>query len=84
MAVMHTPLHPGEIVMDALFNETGIKKEYRLSTKKVWIQKIGDALIIRPKPESWDDFFHNSLEISDDFSMERNQEISQNRKNVFV
>jgi antitoxin HigA-1 len=25
MAIMHNPLHPGEIIRDALFNETSIK-----------------------------------------------------------
>lgn len=25
MSIMHSPLHPGEIVKDALFNETGLK-----------------------------------------------------------
>ena len=33
-----------------------IPREYRLSTKEVWIEKVGDVLIIRPKAESWDDF----------------------------
>ncbi len=56
-----------------------IPKEYRLLTKEVWIEKVGDSLIIRPKPESWDDFFQSPLKLSDDFSMERNQQAPQNR-----
>ena len=56
-----------------------IPKEYRLSTKEVWIEKIGDSLVIRPKAESWDDFFNSPLRLSDDFSMERDQELPQVR-----
>lgn len=59
-----------------------IPKEYRLATKEVWIEQIGDALIIRPKPESWDDFFADKTTVSDDFSMERDQLPVQERGNL--
>lgn len=57
-----------------------IPKEYRISTKEVWIEKVGDSLVITPKPVSWDDFFTSPHKISDDFSMERNQKPSQQRE----
>ena len=60
-----------------------IPKEYRLLTKEVWIEKVGDSLVIKPKPESWDNFFHSSLKLSDDFSTERNQQPPQNRDKAF-
>lgn len=60
-----------------------IPKEYQLSTKEVWIEKVGDTLIIRPKPETWDDFFYGALKVSDDFSTERNQEPPQDREDLF-
>jgi antitoxin VapB len=60
-----------------------IPKEYRLPTKEVWVEKIGDSLIIKPKPASWDDFFSSSLTLSEDFSMERNQQPPQNRDKLF-
>lgn len=56
-----------------------IPREYRLFTKEVWIEKVGDALIIRPKPASWDDFFCITPPVSDDFSMERQQQSPQKR-----
>ncbi len=56
-----------------------VPKEYRLDTKEVWIEKVGNTLIIRPKSESWDDFFSNPLKLSEDFSMERSQEPPQVR-----
>lgn len=60
-----------------------IPREYRLTTKEVWIEKVEGVLIIRPKPESWDDFFSDQKKLSDDFSMERNQQPSQSRDQEF-
>jgi antitoxin VapB len=56
-----------------------IPREYRLTTEEVWIEKVGNSLIITPKPRSWDDFFTSSSQLSSDFSMERNQELPQER-----
>ena len=52
-----------------------IPREYHLSTREVWIERVGDALVIRPKPESWDDFFYSSRKLSADFSMERGKKM---------
>ena len=36
-----------------------IPKEFRVDTQEVYIEKIGDSLIIRPKKDNkWDDFFN--------------------------
>ena len=57
-----------------------IPKEFRLNTKEVWIEQTSEGLLIRPKPASWDDFFCNDeLNVTDDFSMERNQKSPQKR-----
>jgi antitoxin VapB len=56
-----------------------IPKEYRLPTKEVWIKKRGNALIITPKPVTWDDFFNSPLKVSEDFLVARNQQPSQKR-----
>ena len=52
-----------------------IPKEFRVDTKEVYIEKVGDTLIIKPKKENrWNDFF-SLLEQSDTsgFLEERNQ-----------
>ena len=61
-----------------------IPKEHRFTSKEVWIEKAGEALIIRPKADSWDDFFYGSLTLSDDFSMERNQKLPQDRDDLLL
>ena len=57
-----------------------IPKEYRLHAKECWIRKVGNSLILTPKPESWDDFFKSPLQLSDDFLLDRNQQPSQKRE----
>lgn len=60
-----------------------IPREYRLNTTQVWIKKVGNTLVIYQKPPNWDDFFLEMPEVSDDFSMERNQRIPQKRDDAF-
>lgn len=48
-----------------------IPREFRIKSSEVWIEKVGNSLIITPKPTSWDDFFDSSLKLSKDFDMER-------------
>lgn len=60
-----------------------IPKEYRLLTKEVWVEKVGDSLIIKPKPESWDAFFASADRLSEDFSIDRDQQPPQNRDKLF-
>jgi antitoxin VapB len=56
-----------------------VPKEYRLNTSEVWVEKTPEGLLIRPKAPSWDDFFLKTPKVTDDFSMERNQQLPQNR-----
>ena len=61
-----------------------IPREFRFLTKEVWVEQRGDALLITPKPASWEDFFFNPQQLSDDFSMNRNQQPPQNRDGLFL
>ena len=52
-----------------------IPKEYRVDTAEVYIEKVGETLVIRPKPvDRWDHWFE-MLEQTDtsDFMRERVQ-----------
>lgn len=59
-----------------------IPKEFRLATQEVWIEKRGNSLIITPRPESWDDFFDDTRELSKDFKMERDHKPAIERKDM--
>jgi antitoxin VapB len=56
-----------------------IPKEFRFNTQEVWIEKVPEGLLIRPKPASWDDFFNKTPRLTDDFSTERKQQSPQKR-----
>ena len=60
-----------------------IPKEYRLDTKEVWIERVHNGLLIRAKPESWDDFFNQAATVTEDFDMSRQQRKPSNRKDAF-
>jgi len=50
----------------------GLPAEFRFSTHEVFIERQGDAVILRPKPESWDDFFSRPSKVPADFLADRN------------
>lgn len=59
-----------------------IPKELRVNTQEVYIEKVGETLIIRPKHESkWDNFF-KLLEETDtsDFMLDRQQPPLDNKE----
>jgi len=52
-----------------------IPKEFRVDTTEVYIEKVGETLVIRPKKENkWDIWFDNLNEFdTSDFMVERVQ-----------
>lgn len=46
--------------------------EFRFTTHEVLIERQGDAVILRPKPDSWDDFFSRPSKVPADFLVDRN------------
>ena len=59
-----------------------IPKEFRVDTTEVYIEKVGDALIIRPKPvDKWDNFFKLLDEVDTaDFLIDREQPPLDNKE----
>ena len=46
--------------------------EFRFCTHEVFIERKGDSIVLRPKPESWDDFFSQPSKVPTDFLSDRN------------
>lgn len=44
--------------------------EFRFDTDEVYIHKEGDAVILTPRPKSWDGFLEDCELLADDFSVE--------------
>lgn len=60
-----------------------IPKEFRIDATEVWIEKVEDGILLKPKPKSWDDFFNDAQSLSDDFEMKRGQQSPQKRGKAF-
>jgi antitoxin VapB len=56
-----------------------LPKEFRVDTTEVYIEKMGDSLIITPKRQSRWDSMRKALEDMEEFELERNQPIMQER-----
>lgn len=59
-----------------------IPKEMRVDSDEVYIEKVGNTLVIKPKPkEKWETFFRELAELdTDDFLEDRNQLPVQERE----
>ena len=60
-----------------------LPKEFQFSGKDVFIQKIGDAVILVPHGKAWEVFLHGLNQFSDDFMENgRNQGLTQKRNDL--
>ena len=46
--------------------------EYRFNTSEVFIEQQGDTVILRPKPQNWDEFFARTSKVPSDFMTDCN------------
>ena len=60
-----------KLFMNGRSQAVRLPAEFRFESKEVFICKEGDQVILSPKPASWDDFFDNPLQATDDFMTER-------------
>jgi len=60
-----------------------LPKEFQFSGKEVFIQKVGDAVLLLPHDKSWEVFLHGLNSFSEDFMNNgRDQGINQNREQL--
>jgi len=60
-----------------------LPKECQFAGDNVYIQKVGDAVILFPVDKEWEVFLHGLNSFSDDFMSEgRSQEANQERESL--
>ena len=60
-----------------------LPKEYKFKGENVYIQKVGEAVILVPYDKEWEVFMHGINSFSDDFMAEgRSQGKNQERENL--
>ena len=59
-----------------------LPKEFRFDGKEVFIEKVGEKIILSPKPSSWNDFFLSGEKADPDF-MEDRKDIDLKERHMF-
>lgn len=59
-----------------------LPKAFRFEGNEVFIEKIGDKVILSPKPLSWDDFFLSDETADADF-MKKRQDLDLQERHLF-
>ena len=62
-----------EIVQDGKNQVVKLPEEFSLNDDKVYINKVGNALVLIPYHDPWRPLFDSLNKFSDDFMQERNQ-----------
>lgn len=60
-----------------------LPKEFRFEGSRVFIKKVGDAVVLLPRQDSWDVLFKSLSQFTDDFMATREQPVSQGRETLF-
>lgn len=60
-----------------------LPKEYRFRGKKVYLKRIGNAVMLIPEHDSWQPLLDSLSMFSDDFMAERNEPPLQERGELF-
>ena len=60
-----------------------LPKEYRFSGNEVYIQKVGNAVMLFPKESAWETFLNGLNSFTDDFFADgRNQGVQEPRETL--
>lgn len=60
-----------KIFMNGRSQAVRLPADFRFKGHEVYIERQGDAVILRPKPTGWDDFFTQPSKVPADFLEER-------------
>ena len=60
-----------------------LPKEFRFEGSRVFIKKVGDAVVLLPRQDSWDVLFKSLSQFTDDFMATREQPVPQGRETLF-
>lgn len=72
-----------KVFMNGNSQAVRLPQEFRFEGKEVYIRKEGDEVILSPKPQLWRDFFESPLCVTSDFMTARNDELLQEREDLF-
>ena len=71
-----------KIFMNGRSQAVRLPAAFRFSGREVFIERPVDAVIIRPKPLGWDDFFARPSQVPEDFMADR-QDTAPEKRELF-
>lgn len=69
-----------KLFMNGRSQAVRLPAEFRFAGSEVLIEREGDAVVLRPKPEGWDDFFARRSQVPDDFLAGRDDRPPEERE----
>jgi antitoxin VapB len=69
-----------KLFMNGRSQAVRLPAEFRFTGREVFIERQGDAVIIKPKPLGWDDFFAGPSQVPEDFMADRNDLVPEKRE----
>lgn len=57
-----------------------LPKEFRFDGEEVYIKKVGQAVVLLPREDSWRTLYESVEDFSEDFMAERNQPTDQQER----
>ena len=69
-----------KVFMNGRSQAVRLPAKFRFSCAEVFVEQQGDAVVLRPKPTGWNDFFANALLVPEDFLRERKDPPPEKRK----
>ena len=67
-------MHSSKVFISGNSQAVRLPKEYQVNEKELFIQKVGNLIILFPKNEPWDAFEESLNEFSNDFLAEGRQQ----------
>ena len=69
-----------KLFMNGRSQAVRLPADFRFEGKEVFIEHVGDAVVLYAKPVGWDDFFASEGETPDDFLVDREDAPPQDRE----
>jgi len=69
-----------KLFMNGRSRAVRLPAEFRFPGTEVLIAREGDAVVLRPKPEGWDDFFARPSRVPEDFLARRDDRAPEDRE----
>ena len=69
-----------KLFMNGRSQAVRLPAEFRFAGSEVLIEREGDAVVLRPKPEGWDDFFARPSQVPGDFLARRDDRPPEDRE----